>query len=198
MGLAEDLKVLEELHQRGKLTDQEFADAKAKTLQKSDQSAVNPAKKRGWHPLTLVIALLLLLVIPYWYSHGTRDASRMLTTAVHAPTTVTDEIVNVPANSWKTVNFTLPYGAKLEFNIRVIRGNPIDVMVAAQDQLDAMQKGQWGSVRVYTDFNAAKTTTYRRTGQLPPGSYYLVLRDTSLGILSQPASDVSVKVQLNP
>jgi len=43
-----------------------------------------------------------------------------------------------------------------------------------------------------------KTKTYWRTGQLGQGSYYLVMRDTSLGILSQRASDISVKVQLNP
>jgi len=51
---------------------------------------------------------------------------------------------------------------------------------------------------VYTDFSASKTKTYRRSGQLNEGSYYLVLRDTSLGILSSSASDISVKVQLNP
>jgi len=61
-----------------------------------------------------------------------------------------------------------------------------------------MKKEQWGQVQVYTDFSAAKTTLYRRNARLGKGTYYLVVRDTSLGILSASASDISVKVQLNP
>jgi len=37
----------------------------------------------------------------------------------------------------------------------------------------------------------------KRAG-LGQGSYYLVMRDNSLGILSAKVSDISVKVQLNP
>src|SRR5712664_1047730 len=100
MGLAEDLKVLEDLHQKGKLTDQEFADAKAKTLQRSDQPAVNPPKKRGLHPVTITMVMILLFILlVFWYQSGTRSTSQMLATAVHAPVTVTDEVENVPANS---------------------------------------------------------------------------------------------------
>jgi hypothetical protein len=61
-----------------------------------------------------------------------------------------------------------------------------------------MKKEQWSQVQVYSNFNAAKTKLYRRSARLGQGSYYLVLRDTSLGILSASASDISVKVQLNP
>ena len=61
-----------------------------------------------------------------------------------------------------------------------------------------MKKEDWTNVKVFENFNATKTKTYRRTGQLNQGSYYLVMRDTSLGILSARASDISVKVQLNP
>lgn len=180
------------------MTDQEFSDAKAAALQKAGQpSASTP--KRGLHPITiLAIAVLMIILIAFWYQSGTRTTSRMLATAVHAPVMVTDEVENVPANSWKAVAFTLPYGATLDINIRVLHGNPVDVFVTTPDQVDAMKNQQWGNVRTYKDFNAVKTTTYRRTGQLGQGSYYLVLRDTSLGILSQSASDVSVKIQLNP
>lgn len=43
-----------------------------------------------------------------------------------------------------------------------------------------------------------ETKTYRRKSQLNQGSYYLVLRDRSLGILSAKATDIAVKVILNP
>jgi len=62
--------------------------------------------------------------------------------------------------------------------------------------VDAVTKGK--QVRVYSDFNATKSKAFRRTSQVSQGSYYLVLRDTSLGILSARASDVSVKARLNP
>jgi hypothetical protein len=199
MGIAEDLKALEDLHQKGKLTDKEFSDAKAAALQKTGQPPVSHPPKRFLHPFTIVmIVVFLLFLVPFWYNSGTRNTSRMLASAVHAPITVADEVENIPAHSWKAVALNLPYGGTVDIDLRVVQGNPIDVLLTTADQLEPMKKEQWSSVRVYTDFNAEKTQTYRRTGQLGPGSYYLVLRDTSLGILSSSASDISVRVQLNP
>ena len=91
-----------------------------------------------------------------------------------------------------------PSGGTVDIDIRLLHGNPLNIFLTDADQLNAMQQGDWRQVRTYTNFNAVKSTTYRRTGQLGPGSYYLVLKDTSLGILSQSASDVAVKVVLNP
>jgi hypothetical protein len=122
----------------------------------------------------------------------------MIATAVHAPITLQDEVQNLPASSWKAVALNLPYSGTLNVNLEVVRGNPIDVFLTTTDQLETMKKEQWNQLKVYTDFNASKTKTYRRSGQLSQGSYYLVLRDTSLGILSMSASDISMKVQLNP
>jgi len=68
MGIAEDLKTLEDLHQKGKLTDQEFSDAKATALQKLGQPAVNPPNKRGVHPITIVArSVLALILISFFY-----------------------------------------------------------------------------------------------------------------------------------
>lgn len=122
----------------------------------------------------------------------------MIATAVHAPITLQDEVQNLPASSWKAVAINLPYSGTLNVNLEVVRGNPIDVFLTTTDQLETMKKEKWNQVRVYTDFNASKTKTYRRSGQLGQGNYFLVLRDTSLGILSLSASDISVRVQLNP
>jgi hypothetical protein len=206
MGLSDELTNLQNLHEKGKLTDQEFADAKAATLRKYQEAPapvpapVAPVTKprSGIGPRTVGLLLLLGLIAWIWYNAGTKKTSEMLATAVHAPITVKNDVENLPASSWKALAVHLPYSGTVKVDIHVVRGNPLDVFLTTPDQLDAMNKSQWSQVRTYTDFNAAKSTTYRRTGQLGEGDYYLVLRDTSLGILSQSASDVSVNVQLNP
>jgi hypothetical protein len=200
MGLPEDLQALQDLHEKGKLTDQEFSDAKAATLKKH-QAPTPESRPSGSsiRPRTAVLlAILLLLVGLIWYNAGTKRTTQMIATAVHAPITLQDEVQNLPASSWKAVALNVPYSGTLNVNLEVVRGNPIDVFLTTTDQLETMKKEQWNQVRVYTDFNASKTKTYRRSGQLSQGNYYLVLRDTSLGILSLSASDISVKVQLNP
>src|SRR5258708_38184776 len=119
----------------------------------------------------------------------------MIATAVDAPIKVRKEVKTIHANSWKAIALNLPYQGTVEINLKVVSGNPIDGVVTPSDQIELMKKGQWNNVYTYGDFSAMKTQTYRRTGQLIRGSFYLVLRDTSLGILSQSASDVSVKEQ---
>lgn len=200
MGLPEDLQALQDLHEKGKLTDQEFADAKVSVLKKYDQpTPVSRSSSSLIRPRTAVLlAILLLLVGLVWYNAGTKRTTQIIATAVHAPITLQDEIQNLPASSWKALALNLPYSGTLSVNLEVVRGNPIDVFLTTTDELETMKKDQWNQVRVYMDFNASKTKTYRRSGQLSQGNYYLVLRDTSLGILSMSASDISVKVQLNP
>jgi len=200
MGLPEDLQALQDLHEKGKLTDQEFSDAKAATLKKhqTPTPASRPSGSTVRPRTAVLLAILLLLVGLIWYNAGTKRTTQMIATAVHAPITLQDEVQNLPASSWKAVALNVSYSGTLNVNLEVVRGNPIDVFLTTTDQLETMKKEQWNQVRVYTDFNASKTKTYRRSGQLSQGNYYLVLRDTSLGILSLSASDISVKVQLNP
>jgi hypothetical protein len=200
MGLPEDLQALQDLHEKGKLTDKEFADAKAATLRKHQEpaSASRPSSSSIRPRTAVLLAILILLLGLIWYNAGTKRTTQMIATAVHAPITLQDEVQNLPATSWKAIALNLPYSGTVNVNLEVVRGNPIDVFLTTPDQLETMKKEQWNQVSVYTDFNASKTKTYRRSGQLNQGSYYLVLRDTSLGILSMSASDISVKVQLNP
>jgi hypothetical protein len=199
MGIADELSTLQALHEKGKLTDQEYADAKAAVLKKPEPVSASRRLGRFIGSRAVPLLVVLLLFIGFiWYRAGTRNTGQMIATAVHAPITLKDEVQNIPASSWKAVALNLPYGGTVDINLQVVRGNPIDVFLTTPDQLETMKKEQWNNVRVYTDFNAVKTKTYLRTGQLGQGSYYLVLRDTSLGILSSSASDISVKVQLNP
>jgi hypothetical protein len=198
MALADELKTLQELHETGKLSDQEFADAKIATLKmkESDENRVPRPFLSGSVKALLVIFLFILGLA--WYNAGARKTTQLIATAVHAPITLKDEVENVPANSWRAVGLDLPYSGTVDVNLQVVQGNPVDIFVVTLDQLDTMKKEDWKNVKVYTDFNATKTKTYRRTSQLGQGSYYFVMRDTSLGILSARASDISVKVQLNP
>lgn len=155
------------------------------------------SRKRGWWTPGRIV-LLAVLVLMSWGVLSRASGRTGLAAAINAPITVRDEIENVPAASWKAVPLALPYGGNLDVTLAVVNGNPLDVFLTTTDQLEAMKNRQWDQVRVYTDFNATKTKTLHRTSMLSPGNYYLVLRDTSLGILSARASDVSVKARLTP
>jgi hypothetical protein len=177
------------------LTESAYVAARDAALKKSTTPA---ASRRRGHFVSPLLLVLLILIAVTWYFAGTRNTTRLIATAVHAPITLEDEVQNLPAALWKAVLLNLPYAGTLDINLQVVRGNPVDVFLTPPDQLEAMNKGNWTNVRIYGDFSATKTETYRRSGRLGQGNYYLVIRDTSLGILSSRASDVSVKVQLNP
>jgi hypothetical protein len=200
MTLVDELNVLRELHEKGNLTDQEYAAAKTATLKKQEATPASDgasARFLSWR-LKAALVLLLILVGSIWYSIGTKNTTNILATAVHAPITLKDEVENLPASSVKSFGINVPYGGTVDITMEVVRGNPIDVFLTDAEQLPAIQKNDWNNVRTYTNFDALKTETYRRTGQVAQGNYYLVMRDTSLGILSSSASDISVKVELNP
>jgi hypothetical protein len=129
---------------------------------------------------------------------GSQGTSRVVAAVVHTPVTLKDEVENLPAASWKGVALNLPYTGAVSISLNVVQGNPVDVFLTGTDQLETMKNEDWKNVTVYVDFSATKTRTYRREARLAQGSYYLVMRDTSLGILSSSASDISVKAQLNP
>jgi hypothetical protein len=199
MALADELKTLHELHEKGKLTDQEFADAKSATLKKHEPGSEHRERVplMSW-PFKALLALLLIILAIGWYKEGTRKTTQMVASAVHAPLTLKDEVENVAANSWKAVGVDVPYSGTVDLSLQVLQGNPMDVFVVPSDQLDTMKKEDWNNLKVYSDFNATKTKTFKRTGQLGQGSYYFVLRDTSSGVPSSRASDISMKVQLSP
>ena len=148
--------------------------------------------------------LLPLIVIVFlgWYAlrvnYGSKGTDRIVATVTHTPITLTDETQNVAANSWRAIGISLPYNGNLDVSLHVVRGNPLDVILMDASQMDVLKSGSWGNIESNTNFSAVKTATYRRSSPVNQGTYYLVMRDTSLGILSQSASDVAVKVTLNP
>jgi cbb3-type cytochrome oxidase subunit 3 len=196
MGLAEDLKALKELREKGEISETDYTTARDAALGKQTPPTMSRKVGRfiGLRAIPLVILLLLLLAV-LWYNAGSRKA---IATVVRAPITLKDEVQNIPASSWKAIDLEIPYSGTVTISLEIVQGNPIDVLLTTPDQLDAMKKEDWTNVRFFANFSATKTKTYRRVELLGQGSYYLVLRDTSLGILSSSASDISVKVQLTP
>jgi hypothetical protein len=200
MGLAEDLKALQELRDKGELSEPAYTAARDAAIGKQAQP-VTAAKTKPLisTPTRVFLAIVILLVglgvfMNIYEKGGTGQSVNLL----HQSLTVTDEVENVPAASWKALNYNFPSGGKLDITVRVVNGNPIDIFLTPADQMDAMKNREWGSVKTFGDFNATKTREYHRTAQLGPGNYYLVLRDTSLGVLSAHASDVAVKTILTP
>jgi hypothetical protein len=122
----------------------------------------------------------------------------LLAAAVHKSATLMDSVENLPAHSMKGVSFFASYNCSAVITIEVANGNPIDVFLIDASQLDAARNSSGRDVKSYANFNATKTKSYLRTGRLNAGSYYLMMRDRSFGIFSASASDVSVKIQLNP
>jgi hypothetical protein len=199
MGLAEDLKALQELRDKRELSESAYAAARDAAIKKHVPPSDTVKPLLSWQVRVGLLALLLLLG---WYylrvNHGTDQAENAIRAAVKAPITLNDSVENVPAASWKAVALNLPYAGTVDIGLEVVNGKPMDVVVTTPDQLEVLKQNGWNDMRVYADFNAVKTKTYRRAGQLAQGSYYLVIRDTSLGILSARASDVSVKTILTP
>jgi hypothetical protein len=144
-----------------------------------------------------VFAFLVVVVLG-WAVLGNQSNRRDLAAAVQTPITVKDVVDNVPASSWKAVALNLPYSGNLEVSLEVVRGNPLNVLLVASGEMDLVKNDDWSKVRSYTAFDAVKTKTLRRSSQLAAGNYYLVMHDTSLGILSSSASDVALKVRLEP
>ncbi len=205
MGLAEDLKALQELRDKGELSESAYAAARDAAIGKQSQGQQPPqptiqTKKPLISTPTRIFLTVVILFVGLGVFMNIYEKARtgQSVNLLHQSLTITDEIENVPATSWKALNYNFPSGGKLDITANVVNGNPIDIFLIPADQLDALKRSEWRSVKTYGDFNATKTKTYHRTAQLGPGSYCLVLRDTSLGILSAHATDVSVKTILTP
>ncbi len=170
----------------------------------STQAAPKPtATRRLGRIVGAYIAPFLLVVLAIFlfirYTAGNRAASTLVAAVTHTSITLRDETTNLPANSWRSFPAQLPYNGSLDVSLRVIRGNPLDVFLVTSSEMEAMKgTNDWMPYQGSVDFRAVKTVTYHRTAPLNQGTYFIVLRDPSLGILSQSASDVSVKIVLNP
>ena len=115
---------------------------------------------------------------------------------VFAPITVIDEVEKIEIGDWKALPMNLEHTGTLHVAVEVVHGNPMDVIVIAGGQLEHLQKNEkFDSVPA---FKPMRTRHYKQEAPLESGSYYLVLRDSSVGIFSKMRSEIKVNVRLEP
>jgi hypothetical protein len=114
----------------------------------------------------------------------------------HKPIDLGNKVVNVHAHSWYALTFEVPYDGFLTISAAVQSGNPMTMYLTNHDGYQALEIS--GRNTPWEDFAARDTLNFQHTARIAHGSYYFVMRDDSLGILSHPASDVAVRVHLEP
>lgn len=125
-----------------------------------------------------------------------QDKQEKSSPIVHSPITMLETIEKIEIGSYKVFPLDLASGGTLSVNVEVVRGNSIDINVIPGSELENV-KGQKKFKNV-ADFMATKMKSYKRSAHLDKGYYYLVVRDSSLGIFSAQRDEIKIIVQLEP
>jgi hypothetical protein len=198
MALTEELQSLEEMRAKGTLTSDEFTAAKAAAISNSGQSGrAEVRKKASSSAAAKVVVLIFLLGVIWFIATKVGKPTELLKSAAHMPMDLTNEVENLHANSWRAVPLTIPYTGFLTVSAHVERGNPIQMFLTDSTGVDKLKAGE-RALTYIGGFYAPQASTFQHTDRINQGTYYLVMRDNSLGILSSTASDISLKVQLAP
>lgn len=121
-----------------------------------------------------------------------------------APIELNNSQVNLPAHHWQKIPLTVPQPGTLTIELRVTRGNPVDIALISADQLSNVEQVN-GIIQARNllraslpVFRAVQARVYTHTGRIDKGDFLIILQDTKLGILSAPASDVKIHAYLAP
>jgi len=211
MALSDDLKALEELHSKGRLTDQEFSAAKSAAIANATgttpQAAAAPAPATSAPPAAgkkaspwprIVLALILLAVgWVYIQSNLTRPAATVFKEVVHMPIDLRTETFTVPARGWKAIAIDVPYNGSLTIEAQVLgSGNAMEMFLTDQSGIDKLKATGQGTY--INGFYAVKGSSFQHTARMSQGTYFFVVHDRHFGILSATASDVSLKARVDP
>jgi ABC-type phosphate/phosphonate transport system permease subunit len=210
MALTDDLKSLEELHAKGKLSDQEFAAAKAAAISSAGtagqyaaapQRAIAPTDQKQKKPSTfgrlLFVAILAVILWVYFQGHLTKPAATIIKEAVHMPVELRNETFTVAARGSKAIEIQVPYNGSLTINAHVLgNGNAMEMFLTNQSGLEKLQATNQGTY--LGGFYAVKASSFQHTERMNQGPYYFVVRDRHFGILSATASDVSLDARVDP
>ncbi len=109
-----------------------------------------------------------------------------------------DESQSLAAGTWSAVSVNVHFSGLLEISLRVVKGNPIDVIFIDGSKLNYLQSGHWEKTGGNPAFEATSVQKYERLSEVAEGSYYLVYRDAFLGVLSTDSTDVAVRISLSP
>ncbi len=113
-----------------------------------------------------------------------------------APITVIDKKEKIEIGAWKALPVNLTHPGTLHVTVDVVRGNPVDIIVIDGGQREHLEKNE--KFTAVSAFTAAGAKHYQREAHIERGDYYLVLRDSSVGIFSTRHSDIKVTVRLEP
>lgn len=154
-------------------------------------------EQRGKSAFALVVASSVL-ILSVCFAVRRREISQFLTAAPHRRIILVDDVEHLPPLAWKAIPMELPNSGIVNINVQVIRGNPIDAFLTTPDQVEILQKVEWNSLKIYRDISITGTRTFRWTGRLEQGGFYMVVRDMTVPLPTTPTSDISVKVLLDP
>src|ERR1051326_3145113 len=145
--------------------------------------------------LIRILLIVVVLIGFAWFlvRHfaGEKEANKMVSTVLKSPIELKNSVENLPASSFKWVSLSLPYTGTLTVEVRVLKGNDVDIYIIQPDEIDNIKTKR--PFKYLQDFDAQKTKNFRRSARLQSGNYYLVLMDKTLGLISKSSSDVQIK-----
>ncbi len=116
--------------------------------------------------------------------------------AMQAPVPVVETVEHIEIGAYKALPLKLPSDGTITVTVDVLQGNPIDVTVIPAAELGNYE--QHKEFKQASLFTASKKKSYKRSAEFSSGEYYLILRDSSLGIFSVQSSRIKVQVTLAP
>ncbi|MGC1454412.1 MAG: CsgG/HfaB family protein [Nitrospirota bacterium] len=116
---------------------------------------------------------------------------------VHVPVIILERVEELKIGTYTALPLNVPSGGTLSVTIEVVHGNPIDINVIPGSDLENFKvQKKFNNI---SDFMATKIKSYKRSAKVRNGvDYYLVLRDSSLGIFTAQRSEIKIIVQLEP
>jgi hypothetical protein len=158
-------------------------------------------KASTWRLDTVTRAVFVILVSCcacyglIYYSLGKRAATYVAASVTHQPVELQNSIVRVRASSTLAIPLALPYSGNVAIEVQVLRGNPVNVFVLTPQQFSNLRSGR--RAQAVNNSREVNSRNYARSVSLQEGLYYLGLRDTTLGLLSAPISEISVHANLS-
>jgi len=169
-----------------------------------DDSLVSATAPKGARIITTQAARIAFVAVGFLVSGyavidltlGHKAADSVASSLIHSPAELHRSTQQLRAHSTLWVPVSLPYAGTMTVDVRVSQGNGINVYVISADQLESLKGG--GKFTFIRGFALVNTRNYHHAAPLPEGDYVVVLRDTTLGILSQASSETEVRVSVAP
>lgn len=125
-----------------------------------------------------------------------QDRQEQPAVSLQTPVILVDAAEKLAIGAFKALPLNLTAGGTLTVSVNVIHGNPVDVQVVPGRELERLKDQK--EVQQVSGFTAANMKSYKRSAYVGKGDYYLVLRDSSLGVFSARSDEIKIVVQLEP